>query len=715
MSVMIEIEATAEIISAEIKVKSVYIINTVNLLKDGCTVPFISRYRKEMTGNMDEKQVLHISRRYKEIESLEERKDYIIGVIESLGKMTDELKKSIIDCSDSDMLEDIYLPYKPKKKTRASIAREKGLAELAEIILYSAGKEDKSEILKSFINPEKQVNSADEALSGALDIIAEIISENSGIRKTVREEITSKGIISAKVKKDYKDKRTKYEQYYSFSSAISKEPPHRILALRRGENEGVLSISVDAENEEIFLGKIKNEYTKKQNIFADEIGKAALDSLKRLILPSVSNEVLRKYIEKSEKFSISIFAENLENLLLSPYAGGKTILGIDPGFRSGCKLAVISKTNEFLGYDVIYPHEPQKKEAEAKAAVKKIIDKYSVEFISIGNGTAGRETEDFIKDFVSKEIPVVMVSESGASVYSASETARREFPDLDLTVRSAVNIARRFQDPLSELVKIDPCAIGVGQYQHDVDQKELKEALKDSVELCVNKVGVDVNTASVEILSYVSGVGSSLAAKIVKKRNELKGFKSRMDIKKVSGLGEKAFEQCAAFLRIKDAPNPLDSSAIHPESYSIVMKMAEDAGVNLNDLIASPDLISRIDKKKYSSAGAYTLDDILKELSKPGRDPRKQYSYADFNSSVRTLDDLSEGMILSGVVTNVTAFGAFVDIGVHQDGLIHISNLSDKFISNISEAVKVGETLMTEVISVDKELKRISLRRKTDG
>ena len=712
---MIEKELISEIISAEIKVKTAFVLNTISLLKEGSTVPFISRYRKEMTGNMDEKQVLHVSRRLKEIESLEERKDYISGVIESAGMMTEELRKAITACQDSDMLEDIYLPYKPKKKTRASIAREKGLNGLAEIILHSSGKVNKSEILNRFIDPEKNVNSADEALNGALDIIAEIISENSTIRKIVRDDITAKGIISSKVKKDYKDKRTKYEQYYSFSSVISKEPPHRILALRRGENEGVLSIGVEAEREEPFIEKIKKAYISGQNTFSEEIETSAQDSLKRLILPSVSNEVLRNYTDKSEKFSISIFAENLENLLLSPYAGGKTILGIDPGFRSGCKLAVIGKTNEFLGYDVIFPHEPQKKTAEAKDKIQKIIDKYSVEFIAIGNGTAGRETEDFVKDFVPKDIPVIMVSESGASVYSASETARREFPDLDLTVRSAVNIARRFQDPLSELVKIDPCAIGVGQYQHDVDQKELKEALKDSVELCVNKVGVDVNTASAEILSYVSGVGSSLAAKIVKKRNELKGFKSRMDIKKVNGLGEKAFEQCAAFLRIKDAANPLDSSAIHPESYSVVMKMAMDTGVAVEDLIGSPELLSRIDKKKYSSAGTYTLDDILKELSKPGRDPRKQFSYADFNSSVRSIDDLKEGMILSGVVTNVTAFGAFVDIGVHQDGLIHISNLSDKFISNISEAVKVGETLMTEVISVDKELKRISLRRKTDG
>lgn len=704
----------AEIISAQSGLKYEYVLNTVNLFKDGCTVPFVARYRKERTGNMDENQVRMISGRIPEVEAFEARKKYILKTVRGLVSPDDDVLIRMDGCEDPDYLEDLFLPFKPKKTTRASAAREKGLEALA-VAMLSGKTGLRESILSAFVDPVKNVSSTEEALNGAMDIIAEIISESPEVRLTVRHDLCERGIIHSSVKKDKKDEASKFSNYYSYSGLLKNQPHHRLLAIIRGQTCGFLSVKLSPADNDVMMNCIKRKFITAGNPFSGEIIEAAEDSIKRLVLPSVSSEVLKKRIMECGKKSIELFSQNLKNLLLAPYAGEVNVLGVDPGFRSGCKIAAVGKTGELLGCAVIYPNEPQNRKADAAALIGEFVEKYSIDYIAIGNGSAGRETHEFLCS-TAGDIPSVMVSESGASVYSASKEAAEEFPDLDLTLRGAVNIARRFKDPLSELVKIDPKSIGVGQYQHDVDQNALDLSLRETAVQCVSSVGVDLNTASKELLSFVSGINPAAAAQIVLKRSELGGFRSRAELMSVQGIGEKVFEQCAAFLRIRNSVNPLDNTAVHPENYAIAEKIALQCGCSVSLLAENPGLLDDVDAGLYGdSAGEYTVSDIIHELKSPGRDPRKKFSYAEFNSVVRTIDDLREGMILNAVVTNVTAFGAFADIGVHMDGLIHVSNLSDSFIGDPFTVVSAGDCLMVKVISVDKQLRRISLKRMTDG
>lgn len=704
-------------ISNDLEISEKQVKSTVELLKDSATIPFISRYRKEKTGGLDEIQIKNISEKFDYYTELEKRKETILETIEGQGKLTQELAKEIKNCVEKQKLEDIYLPYKPKKRTKASIAREKGLQPLADVILLQMPlKESRENILKSYVNEEKGVKSPEEALSGALDIIAEGISDDAEIRSWLREFTLSTGLIVSKVKKDWVDKKSKFENYYDFSEPVKKAPSHRVLGIRRGENEGVLSFSIVID-EERPLSFIERKVVRNRDfIFYEDILKAVKDSFKRLIFPSIQTEVTNLKIEEADKEAINVFAKNLRNLLLSSPAGYKVILGVDPGFRTGCKLAVIDSNSNFLEYKAIFPHEPMNKKQEAEKIILEFIKKYDIELISIGNGTASKESVQFIKDVITRNklnVKSVVVNEAGASVYSASDVAIKEFPDLDVTVRGAISIARRLQDPLAELVKIDPKSIGVGQYQHDVNQSDLKKSLDLTVESAVNFVGVELNTASAELLSYVSGIGPAIAKNIIAYRAENGAFPSRKQILKVSKLGNKAFEQCAGFLRIRNSKNPLDNSAIHPESYVIVEKMAKDLGVKVDDLIANDELISKIKISNYvtDSVGIPTLTDIISELKKPGLDPREEFSSVEFSNEINEISDLKEGMILEGTVTNVTNFGAFVDIGVHQDGLIHISKLSKTFVSNPYDVISVGDRVKVSVLSVDAQLKRISLER----
>lgn len=708
-----------EYITSDLDLLQKSIINTIELFDDGSTIPFIARYRKERTGNLDEVQIKQIFFKYEYYTELENRKETILNTINEQGKMTDELRSQIISCKDKQTLEDIYLPYKPKKRTRATIAREKGLEPLANIMIgETQTTEKKEEILLKFIDPDKGISTIEEAISGAKDIIAEKVSENSEIRKKIRLLISNEGKIDVKPKKEWKDKKSKYENYYSFSALLNKEPSHRVLAIRRGVKEGILSEKILINNNEA-ISEIQSKFVSTiHKSFKAEVKEAISDSYKRLINPSIEKEVFNLKIDNAENEAIKVFAKNLENILLASPAGEKVIMGIDPGFRTGCKVAVIDKQGDFKEYKNIFPHEPQNKKTEAAKIIKELVSKYNVELIAIGNGTASKETDIIVKQLIKEEnlsvIPIV-VSEAGASVYSASEKAAKEFPDLDLTVRGAISIARRLQDPLSELVKIEPCSIGVGQYQHDVNQKELKKSLDMSVEFAVNKVGVDLNTASVDLLSYIAGIGTSLAKEIVAYRTKNGSFKNRHELLKVTKLGKKSFEQSAGFLRIFNEQNPLDNSAIHPESYSIVAEMAKDLNVNLKDFIGNQEIIDKIDIKKYvkGEVGIPTLTDIINELKKPGRDPRKEFEQFSFSMEINEIDDLKEGLVLDGIITNVTDFGAFTDIGVHQDGLIHISKLSNKFVKNPHEIVSVGDVVRVKVLTVDKELKRISLERIT--
>lgn len=684
----------------------------IMLLREGATVPFIARYRKEKTGNMDELAVRAIEERLAYYDELEDRREYIRGVIESQGKLTEELAARIASCVDAAALEDIYLPYKPKRKTRAQAAREKGLEPLADMILHALPGADRAALIKPFVNIELGVADQDAALAGAMDIIAERIAEKESERAGLRAALENQAVAAVRVRKEYKEKRTKFEQYYNYTAPLAAEPSHRILAFRRGVEEGVLSLAVENPADQEYKASLKRRNIPVKHPFTSELSACMDDAYERLLYPSVSNDVWSAALAKAERDAISLFARNLENLLLSPPAGRRVILGVDPGFRTGCKLAVVGANSDFLGYEVIYPTEPRNETQKSAAVLQRIVEKFAVELVAIGNGTASRETQLFVTETLKGSgIPIVVVSESGASVYSASPLAAKEFPDLDLTVRSAVNIARRLQDPLAELVKIDPCAIGVGQYQHDVNQKQLKRALDSSVVSCVSRVGVELNTASAELLTHVAGLSAALAKKIVKKRSELKGFTSRDQLLNVPGLGDKTFEQCAAFLRIADARNPLDNSAIHPESYGLVERIAADLQLPVASLVANEAAVLKIDRKKYAGAGEYTVQDIIAELAKPGRDPRKEFSYAEFAEGVNAITDLSTGMVLNGVVTNVTGFGAFVDIGVHQDGLIHVSNLADRFVKDPLEIVSPGDAVRVEVLSVDVELKRIGLKR----
>jgi protein Tex len=685
------------------------------LLSEGATIPFIARYRKELTGSMDEVQVANVRDRIEQLHELDKRRESIISSIEKQGKLTPELMQAIVVAGTLAELEDIYLPYKPKRKTRATAAKEKGLEPLAQKI-FEQDNFSLEDFSKTFIDAEKGVNNAEEALEGARDIIAEWVSENQTSRKNIRELFWSEGVIESRVLKGKETDGQKYKDYFEWKEPVAKTPSHRLLALRRGEKEGILALDIYPPEEEA-ISSLERQYTKGNNAAAEQVKLAVKDAYKRLIRPSLETEVRMETKMKADEEAIKVFASNLKELLLSPPLGQRNVLAIDPGFRTGCKIVCLDRQGQLLHYDQIFPNEPQRDTAKSGTVIRSLVEKYNIEAIAIGNGTASRETENFVKKLgLSMKVLVVMVNESGASVYSASEVARDEFPDKDVTVRGAVSIGRRLMDPLAELVKIDPKSIGVGQYQHDVDQTKLKQGLDDVVMSCVNSVGVEVNTASKELLSYVSGLSPALAKNIIEYRNQNGPFRNRESLMKVPRLGEKIFEQAAGFLRIREAENPLDGSAVHPESYPIVQKMAADLGCSVKDLMTSAELRKQLDLTKYTSdkVGLPTLTDILKELEKPGRDPRDTYEVFSFTEGVNTISDLKIGMKLPGIVTNVTNFGAFVDIGVHQDGLVHISHLSDKFIKDPKEAVTVQQKVTVTVVEVDVARKRIGLSMKSD-
>jgi uncharacterized protein len=708
-------------ITEETGFKTFQVENTVELLVEGATVPFIARYRKERTGELDEVAIRDIEERLTYFTELEERRLTVLKSIEEQGKLTPELKARIGATRQKTELEDLYLPYKPKRRTKATIARERGLAPLADIIAaQEIGEGTPEEAALPFVDAEREVPDATAALEGAGHILAERIAEDADLRAFVRRLTGEQGVISSRVASDKKDAVTKFEMYYDFREPLKEVPSHRMLAMRRGEKEEVLFLTIIAPADEILAG-LKARIITKESIFGQMLSTVVEDSYKRLMAPSIEVELRLESKQRAEEAAIRVFADNLRNLLLASPAGSKKVLGIDPGLRTGCKLAGVDGTGRFLDHVTIYPHTGEGKAEAARKELLRLIEIHNCEMIAVGNGTAGRETEQFVLDALAeagKRLPVVMVSEAGASVYSASEIAREEFPELDLTVRGAISIARRLQDPLAELVKIDPKSIGVGQYQHDVNQTQLKKALDAVVESCVNFVGVDLNTASWALLSYVSGVGASLAKAIVRYRDENGGFPSRKALLKVPRFGAKAFEQSAGFLRIRGGDNPLDNTAVHPERYQVVEAMAADLGVPLAGLAADPALASRIDLNRYitDSVGLPTLRDIIEELKKPGRDPRREFQATVFRDDVREISDLKEGMVLQGVVTNVTAFGAFVDVGVHQDGLVHVSHLADRFIKDPNEAVSVGQTVKVKVLAVDGERKRISLSiREAEG
>lgn len=685
------------------------------LLTEGSTVPFISRYRKEMTGSMDEVMITTIRDRIEQLQELDKRRETVIASIEKQGKLTPELMGLIVNAQTLSELEDIYLPYRPKRKTRASVAKEKGLEPLAQK-LFDQEKFNIDDFAKTFISTEKGVADLQEALDGARDIIAEWISENPDARKKLRELFWSEGTVTSKVFKGKEAEAQKFKDYFEWTEPIAKAPSHRLLALRRGEKEGFLSLDIMPE-EESAIGMLNRQFIKSENAAAEQVELAIKDSYKRLLRPSLETEIRMESKMKADEEAIKVFASNLKELLLAAPLGQKNVLALDPGFRSGCKVVCLDKQGKLLHHDVIYPHEPQREAAKAGILIKNLSEKFAIEAIAIGNGTASRETESFVKAIgLPNKIIIVMVNESGASVYSASDVAREEFPDKDVTVRGAVSIGRRLVDPLAELVKIDAKSIGVGQYQHDVDQSKLKQGLDDVVISCVNSVGVEVNTASKELLSYVSGLTPALAKNIVEYRNQHGPFKDRAGLMNVTRFGEKVFEQAAGFLRIHESKNPLDASAVHPESYPIVNQMAKDLNCSIGDLMTSTELRKQLDLKKYvtEKTGLPTLTDILSELEKPGRDPRKVFEVFSFTDGVNTIADLKLGMKLPGIVTNVTNFGAFVDIGVHQDGLVHISHLADKFIKDPKEAVSVAQKVHVTVVEVDVERKRIGLSMKAN-
>ena len=704
-----------EQISKEFSLQIKHVKAVADLLNEGSTIPFISRYRKEMTGSMDEVAIANIRDRIEQLRELDKRKESVISSIEKQGKLTPELLGLIVNAETLAEVEDIYLPFKPKRKTRASAAREKGLESLA-LKLLEQEKFSIEEFAQTFVDSEKGVASIDEALAGARDIIAEIISENQDTRKRVRELFWRDGVIESRVLKGKENEGQKFKDYFEWTEAVSKTPSHRLLAMRRGEKEGILALDIYPP-EELAIQSIEHQYLKSANAAAEQIKLAITDSYKRLLRPSLETEIRMETKMKADEEAIKVFAANLKELLLAAPLGQKTVLALDPGFRTGCKLVCLNRQGKLLYHDTIFPNDPQREVAKSAELVRSLCEKYEVEAIAIGNGTASRETEHFVKHIgLPNKIAVVMVNESGASVYSASDVAREEFPDKDVTVRGAVSIGRRLMDPLAELVKIDPKSIGVGQYQHDVEQTRLKQGLDDVVMSCVNSVGVEVNTASKELLSYVSGLTPSLARNIVEYRNENGPFKNRESLLKVPRLGEKVFEQAAGFLRINDGNNPLDASAVHPESYSIVEQMAADLGCGVKDLMSSLELRKQLDLNKYvtDKIGMPTLTDILSELEKPGRDPREKFELFSFTEGVNTINDLKIGMKLPGIVTNVTNFGAFVDIGVHQDGLVHISHLSDKFVKDPKEVVTVQQKVDVTVVEVDVARKRIGLSMKSD-
>ena len=697
-----------------LKIDSKSVTITIELLDEGGTVPFISRYRKEATGSLDEVQIMQIRDEIERLRQLEQRRESILKSIESQNKLTPELKEKILDADTLSKLEDLYLPYKPKRRTKATIAKEKGLEPLAHFIL-----EQKNNFIfeeaEKFISEEKQVTSVLDALQGARDIISEIVSEDAIIRDLLRELFKKTATIKSRLIKGKEEVGEKFEDYFEWEEKLMSCPSHRLLAMRRGEKEDILILDITVDTEEA-LAMIERKIITSRGEAVNHLKEAIEDGYKRLLQPSIEAEMRLMTKHLADQKAIVVFADNLRELLLAPPLGQKAILGLDPGFKSGCKVVALNKQGKLLEETVIYPHEPQRKTVEAEMVILAFCQKHNIEAIAIGNGTASRETEQFIRniDILPKEIPVIVVSEAGASVYSASEVAREEFAAYDLTVRGAVSIGRRLADPLAELVKIDPKSIGVGQYQHDVDQNQLKNKLDEVVGGCVNAVGVELNTASKQLLSYVSGIGPVLAQNIVDYRNEHGEFKSRKDLKEVPRMGDKVFELCAGFLRVKNGIHPLDKSAVHPESYYIVEKMATDLNCTIDELIENKDLRKQIQLQKYVSdkIGLPTLKDILLELEKPGRDPRKGFEVFSFDEQVHTISDLHEGMRLPGIVTNVTNFGAFVDVGVHQDGLVHISQLADEFVDDPNKIVKVGQKVWVNVSEVDVKRKRIALSMK---
>jgi protein Tex len=687
-----------------------------SLLEEGSTIPFIARYRKEATGSLDEVAVTTVRDRLNQLNELNSRKETILKSLEKHGHLTDELRKKVLAAESMAVLEDIYLPYKPKRRTKAVIAKEKGLEPLALMIFEQQGVNPEKEA-KSFIDPEKGVESVEDALAGARDIIAEIINENDKARAVLRNLFFTKAMIKSRVASGMEEKGAKFRDYFNWDEHIAGVPSHRMLAMRRGEKEDFLNLDILPDEEEA-TAILENLFVKGEKEDSAQVKLAVKDCYKRLLSRSMETETRVHAKEKADTKAIKVFAENLRQLLLSPPLGAKRVMGIDPGFRTGCKVVCLDRQGKLIHYDTVYPHMSEKKALAEKEKIKSLCEQFDVEAIAVGNGTAGRETEAFVRTVsFSKPVQIIMVNESGASIYSASKVAREEFPDHDLTVRGAVSIGRRLMDPLAELVKIDPKSIGVGQYQHDVVQKALKQALDDVVMSCVNGIGVDLNRASAQLLAYVSGLNTTIAKNIITYREENGPFLSRKQIAEVQRLGPKAFEQSAGFLRIPESKNPLDASAVHPESYHIVDAMSKDLGATVVDIMKNPDIRDQIDVSKYvtDSVGIPTLNDILDELAKPGRDPRDKFEEFSFADGIEKIEDLRPGMKIPGIVTNITAFGAFVDIGVHQDGLVHISRMADRFVKNPADIVKVQQKITVTVLEVDLTRNRISLSMKSNA
>ena len=701
----------SKMISENLSMSERYVENVLKLFNDGATIPFISRYRKEMTGGMDEVQITDIKNLYSKLHAILERKNSILSIIDGQGKLTEELKNRINDCWDIILLEDIYLPFKPKRRTRAEIARQNGLEPLARILI-----QQKSDYIvdkaKQFITDK--VCDVESALSGAMDILAEWFNENERCRNIVRKHFKYSAEIKSKVIKGKEEVGIKYKDYYDFSESLKRCSSHRLLAIRRGESEGVLRVSITIDDEAC-LEDLSRIVIRGKSACTHYVKLSLSDAYKRLIKPSIETEFASDSKFKADNEAINVFAKNLHQLLLSPPLGSKRVLALDPGFRTGCKVVCLDAQGVLLHNETIYPHPPRNEFFQAQRKLQKLVEQYEIDAIAIGNGTAGRETEKFVQSIrFDRKVDAFIVCEDGASIYSASKLAREEFPNYDVTVRGAVSIGRRLMDPLAELVKIDPKSIGVGQYQYDVDQTKLRDSLNQTVESCVNSVGVNLNTASVQLLTYISGLGPQLAQNIVDYRNQNGPFNSRKELLKVPRMGEKTFEQCAGFLRITEGKSVLDNTSVHPERYDLVSRIAKDLNVTINELIKDKDLRNKIDLNKYvtSDCGLPTLNDIMLELDKPGRDPRTKIKVFAFDSSVKTIDDIKENMILPGVITNITNFGCFVDIGVHEKGLVHISQLADKYVSDPNDVVSLHQQVQVKVIQVDKERKRISLTLK---
>ena len=705
-----ELKNYIALIAKETGISEEQIKNTIELIESGATIPFIARYRKEATGNLDEVQIARIKSLHEKWIELDKRRAFILDSISEQGKMTPELELKINNALTMTELEDLYLPYRPKRKTRATIAIEKGLEPLAKMISKQADV-DIVAAARKFVNSEKGVENVEEALSGARDIIAEWVSENISIRMKLRNVFEKEAVIISNVVKDKEEEGEKFRIYFDAKEKLSRTPSHRLLAMFRGEEEGILRLSIEPD-EERAINMVRQHFVRNNNAAGEQVAQAAKDAYKRLLQPQIETEMRKKFKEKADTEAINVFAANLRQLLMAPPLGQKVVLALDPGFRTGCKLVILDKQGQLLYHETIDPHPTHSQYKLASDKLKRLVLQFQVDAIAIGNGTAGRETEYFVKKIpFERNVRAIVVNESGASVYSASDVAREEFPNYDVTVRGAVSIGRRLMDPLAELVKIDPKSIGVGQYQHDVNQTRLQKSLAETVESCVNKVGVEVNTASKELLSYVSGIGPALAKQIVEYRNTHGAFASREELKSVPRLGAKAFEQSAGFLRIHGAANPLDSSAVHPESYHIVDEMAAKMNCTVSDLIKDESLRRGLNLNDFVSAkaGLPTLKDIMQELAKPGRDPRAQFDTFEFDKNITTINDLKAGMVVPGIITNITNFGCFVDIGVHQDGLVHISQIANKYVRDPNEVVKLNQKVLVKVMSVEPARKRINL------